>query len=150
MGAILVPEMTAIRHRIATKSPINDVFKALTSAPGLRGWWSRDCDIGEGVGAEHVLRFVKEDRRVTMRFRVEALEPGARVRWRCIDNDNPVWVGTTLEWRVQPSDEGSTLVFEHRDFTQAEGPAYAMTVEGWTHFCNSLQRYLDTGTGEPW
>lgn len=142
--------MTDIRHEITTKSSTNDVFTALTSAEGLRGWWSRDSDIGQGVGAEHELRFAKEDRNVAMRFRVEALEPGTLVRWQCTDNGNPIWVGTTLEWRVRPTTEGSTVVFEHRGFSQADGPPYAMTVEGWKHFTSSLQRYLDTGAGEPW
>ena len=42
------------------------------------------------------------------------------------------------------------LRFVHGGLAAADGPPYAMTVEGWSHFMASLERYLDTGTGEPW
>ncbi len=141
--------MSDIRHQITTNASTDAAFAALTSLTGLSGWWSRDCDIGQGVGAEHELRFQKDDRMVAMRFRVEALEPGARVRWRCIENGNPAWPGTTLEWQLVPTDEGSTILFEHRDFAAPSGPAYEMTVGGWTHFVASLRAFLDTGAGQP-
>jgi uncharacterized protein YndB with AHSA1/START domain len=141
--------MNDIHHEITSQASTNAAYAALTTPEGLRGWWARDCDISEGVGAEHELRFAKDDRLVAMRFRVEALEPDRLVRWSCVENGNPAWVGSTLEWRLEAGTAGSTIRFEHGGFA-AGGPPYEMTVQGWTHFTASLQRLLDTGTGEPW
>lgn len=98
--------MSDIQHEIESGASASAAYDALTTAAGLQGWWAKDCDVGQGVGDEHELRFVKQDRLVAMRFRVEVLEPGARVRWTCIDNGNPIWVGSTLEWTLEEGKGG--------------------------------------------
>ena len=133
-------------HVHATPTAIHD---ALTTAAGLRGWWAKDSDIGAGSPAEHELRFVKGDRRVTMRFRVDHAD-ASRVQWTCIANDNPIWIGSTLVWSTEPSDDGATLRFEHSGFADGPPPAHAMTVEGRQHFVASLRDYLHDGVGRPW
>jgi len=141
--------MTDIRHEISTKASTQAVFEALTTPDGLAAWWATDADIGTGVGAEHELRFQKGDQMVAMRFRVDAADPGSVVRWVCLENGNPVWPGTTLEWRLSESGGGCSVKFEHRGFGDAAGPPYEMTVGGWKHFMASLESYLGTGTGQP-
>src|SRR5262249_47750309 len=106
-------------------------------------------EIREGVGAPQELRFEKEGRRVEMKFRVEALEPGRRVAWVCTANDNPAWLDTWLTWEIEPTASGSVLRFRHEGFTQG-GPLYDRTVQGWEHFVASLKAYVESGRGAPW
>lgn len=140
--------MTTIRHQLETSKPANEVLAALTTKNGLQGWWSKDCDVGEGEGAAHELRFEKGGQKVVMKFVVEKADAGG-VRWRCTDNGNPVWKNTTLEWTWSADGGGTKIDFAHAGFEEDQSPPYQMTVEGWGHFMNSLKAYLDDGQGMP-
>lgn len=152
---------TTIRHELRLTADTEAARAAVVSLDGIRGWWAKDAtSTGEEPGSEHVLRFVKGDRTVAMTFRVDAVEDD-RVTWTCTDNGNPIWPGTTLTWRIEAlagrdgvgtdGDRGTRVVFEHAGFrVSADHPAYAMTVEGWRHFVDSLRSYVETGAGEPW
>src|SRR5262245_39965667 len=110
--------MTTIRHELeVTRSP-EDVYRALTTPSGLQGWWSRDCTCGDGSAGEHEMRFRKGGRTVVMRFRVDALDPGRLVAWRCVQNDNPVWPGTTLRWELAATPRGTKIAFTHAGFAE--------------------------------
>jgi len=133
--------MHTLTHSFATSATPSAVRAALTTADGIRGWWSRDCDVDEDA---HELRFDKGGRTVTMNFRVDQAEDH-EVRLTCTANGNPVWVGTTLTWRVA---EG-TVTLEHAGFAEDQSPPFAMTRDGWPMFVASLEAYLATGTGQP-
>jgi uncharacterized protein YndB with AHSA1/START domain len=141
--------MEPIRHTLNLSAKPDVAYRAVATVEGLRGWWCKDSDIAAAVGGETELRFVKDGKPVTMRFRVDALDDGKRVAWTCIENANPIWVGSTLTWTIRPDGDGSTLEFSHAGLT-AGGPPYDMTAQGWQHFMGSLEQYAETGTGQPW
>ncbi len=141
--------MTTITHELDLAASAQAVSAAVTSPEGIRGWWAKDADVGSGVGSKHALRFVKEDRTVTMGFEVTEIADG-RVTWRCTENGNPVWVGTTLSWTWTEAAGRTKLQFSHAGFAEDASPPYAMTVEGWKHFMASLVAYVETGAGQPW
>ncbi len=141
-------EKFTIRHALELQASSKAIQAALTTAAGIHGWWASDAEIGEGQGSEHILRFVKGEQTVTMKFRVDRDAPG-EVAWTCTDNGNPVWPGTTLRWKWQEEGDGARLVFEHAGFAEAASPPYQMTVGGWEHFIGSLRSYLETGEGQP-
>lgn len=137
--------MTAIHWTIDTPATPDAIRAALTTETGLAGWWAKDSDVAAGPGGEHELRFVKGERTVVMRFRVDTVADD-RVRWTCTANGNPIWPGTTLEWTFGDG----RIRFEHAGFAEDQSPPYAMTVDGWKHFAGSLASYLSAGTGQPW
>ena len=141
--------MTTMTHHLNLAAPIDRVRAALTTPEGIAGWWAKDSDVGTGIGARHELRFDKEGRTVTMAFEVTELSDDA-VAWRCTDNDNPVWPGTTLRWSLTTAGDRTRVVFEHAGFAEDTSPPYAMTAEGWKHFMASFETYVETGAGQPW
>lgn len=142
--------MTTFQASITTTSNRASSRAALATAAGIRGWWSKNCSVATEVGGDVEMTFEKGDRTVEMKFRIDALDEH-RVGWTCMENGNPVWPGTTLEWTLQPAGEGTKITFTHAGFEDANHPAYALTVgaQGWGHFLASLQAYLDTGVGQP-
>jgi uncharacterized protein YndB with AHSA1/START domain len=148
-AAAKLSRMTDIRHEIETDAAPAKAYAAIATPEGIAGWWSTDSRVATEVGGEVELRFVKDDRTVVMRFRIDALEPGKRVSWTCTDNGNPVWVGTTLTWSLRPRGSGTTIAFTHGGFAEDASPPYQMTVEGWKHFVASLRAYLASGQGQP-
>jgi uncharacterized protein YndB with AHSA1/START domain len=141
--------MEPIQHTLNLSASPEVVYRAVATPEGIQGWWCADSDRATRAGDETELRFVKDGKPVTMRFRVDVLEPDQRVAWTCIANANPIWVGSTLSWTIRRRNGGTTLEFSHGGLT-AGGPPYDMTVQGWQHFMASLSRYVETGTGQPW
>lgn len=122
---------------------------ALTTTQGINGWWSLRAEVAPGVGGEHTLRFDKGGTEVVMKFRVDGIEDN-RVSWTCLDNDNPVWPGTTLTWTLADG----AVTFRQAGFADqwVGTPPYEMTIGpgGWGHFMTSLRAYLAGDKGQPW
>jgi uncharacterized protein YndB with AHSA1/START domain len=139
--------MKTIQDEIRIEAPAKQVFDALTEQAGYRGWWNTVAEVGESVGSEAKLRFVKDGQPVNMLFRIDEVTPDERVRWTCIGHDMPSWVGTTLAWTIRESGGSALVGFEHAGWKD-EAPA--PVAEGWKHFLSSLKSYVETGTGQPW
>lgn len=129
------------------------VYDALTTAQGLRGWWSKDCDVDNRVGGELRFRFGPHYKHM----RIEKLEPDSEVRWRCtvahIDVDRftrkDEWVGTELVFHLSSAAQGQTrLDFEHVGL-MPQLECYDLCKEGWQYFMLSLQQFVATGRGTP-
>lgn len=130
-----------------------NVYAALTTEPGLRGWWTRDCDVATGVGATLRFRFGPNHKAM----RIEALIPDREVRWLCIEAQicgnfvrKDEWVGTRIVFRLTPAGTGRTrLDFEHIGLVPAL-ECYEACDKGWRHFMQSLRQLVETGRGTPY
>jgi uncharacterized protein YndB with AHSA1/START domain len=142
--------MVSINHSLEVSCSPDAAFEALTTKEGIHSWWSKDADMGEGVGSKHELRFDKEGNQVKMGFVVDALSTGEHVRWSCTANANAAWLGTTLDWRLRPNGDGTVIEFAHDGFTDDKNQGFEMTADGWKHFASSLKSYLSGGDGQPW
>jgi uncharacterized protein YndB with AHSA1/START domain len=130
------------------------VYAALTTAEGLRGWWTQDCDVANEVGGTIRFRFGSTFKDM----RIERLDPGREVRWLCtrahIAHGNLAqrdeWTGTQLVFWISPDGAGRTqLDFEHVGLIPAF-ECYAMCNRGWNHFLTSLHQLIETGRGTPY
>jgi len=137
---------------VRAEAPVEKVYRALTTAEGLRGWWTNSCDVGTKVGEALTFRFGASWKK----FQIEKLEPNREVRWRCIDQylDNMKkaneWVGTSVLFQLSEHPKGGTrILLQHLGFTP-QFECYQICEEGWHHFAGrSLKKYVETGTGQP-
>jgi uncharacterized protein YndB with AHSA1/START domain len=109
-------------HEIAIGAPPEKVYAAWTTGEGLRAWWTADASTPGAGESEYVFRFDRGT--VGFHFRVESEVPGERVLWRGVKGPGmpAEWVGTTIDVRVTPSDEGRTrMQFGHRGWRSAKG-----------------------------
>jgi uncharacterized protein YndB with AHSA1/START domain len=147
--------MNHYRHTCTVDAVPSSVYAALTTAAGLRGWWTRDCDVAAGVGA--TLRFRFGANHKTMQ--VEALVADREVRWLCTGahiacgdfTRRDEWVGTRIVFRLAPLDDGqrTRLEFEHVGLVPAL-ECYDLCRGGWDHFLRSLQQHAAAGCGTPY
>ena len=80
--------MHQITHRIDTDATPAAARAAINTSAGIKAWWSLDCDVDEsGAGGEHTLRFKKDDRNVTMRFRVD-VDPNVWPHLHCRNSES--------------------------------------------------------------
>lgn len=145
--------MKHYRQSLQIQAHPSVVYAALTTATGLRGWWTQDCDVAASLGGTHRFRFGPHHKDL----RVEQLEPERLVRWHCtgacIDlpqlSRKDEWVGTDIVFRLEALNDGRTrLDFEHQGLVPTF-ECYELCDQGWRHFLASLQHYAETGQGTP-
>ncbi|UUZ50236.1 hypothetical protein LP420_09885 [Massilia sp. B-10] len=71
--------MNHFQQTLTVAASSADVYAALSTMDGVRGWWSQDSDGSSAVGGTIHFRFGT----CFNDMRVERLEPGREVRWHC-------------------------------------------------------------------
>jgi uncharacterized protein YndB with AHSA1/START domain len=130
------------------KAPPERIYGAVATVPGIRAWWTEDCD---GDDDQFRVRFGQ----TAKAFRVER-RPG-EVRWTCTAAHIAVerltrrdeWVGTTIVFTIRELPDGSTrLDFVHEGLGEAL-ECYDLCVAGWDTFLGSLGAFVEAGRGTP-
>ena len=135
--------MPDIMHRIKIPAPPEQVYQALTTADGIRNWWTRDAELDQQTGGIGEFRFC--GRRFVARVKVDELTPPTRVGWTVT---NAAWDGNTIQFDLEADGSNSWLSFTHRGFSKAD-QGYAGATTRWGYYLLSLRRYLQTGKGMP-
>lgn len=139
-----------IIHEFEIETNEKEAFEAFTTEQGINGWWSRDCDIPSTVG--EILRVRFTDHNVEMGFRIDEFTANKKVVWTCVENPNPAFLDTIIQFEVKNSSSGVQFRFSHSNWDeQWNGKInYEQSKESWQHFMSSLKNYLETGEGQPW
>lgn len=135
--------MHDIMHLVKIHASSERVYQAITTADGIRQWWTRDAAIEAKVGAAGEVGFY--GRRFVAKITVEELIPNTRVRWKVT---NSAWEGSDIEFNLKAGGNDTSLVFAHRGFPRAD-EGYAAATTRWGFYLLSLKRYLETGKGAP-
>lgn len=127
-------------------SDSQSVYKAITTAEGLKGWWTQDCDVHPEVGGTNSFRF--EGILFNSMENIEMV-PYKKVHWKCVEGWNE-WLGTEVVFTITDrEDGGADLLFEHKGLTP-NLKCYNMCSKGWDTFIKqSLKDYIDFGKGQP-
>lgn len=132
-----------IMHLIKIHASPERVFEAVTTADGIRQWWTRDAAIEPKLGATGEFGFY--EKRFVVKLTVEELTPFTRVRWKVT---NAAWGGSDIEFNLKADGSDTALLFAHRGFPRAD-EALASATTRWGFYLLSLKRYLQTGKGTP-
>lgn len=79
--------MIDIIHRIGIKTPVMQVYKALTTLEGLGNWWTEEVKGDTKVGGKIEFYFGSKSGELIgkMVMEVKELSDEKNVRWRCIE-----------------------------------------------------------------
>ena len=137
--------MADIVHEIKIKAAPERVFQALTTLQGLKGWHSTQADGAGGAGG--VLTFRHADG-PTFRWEVTDCVPASHVAWKCAAGPGDS-VGTTVSFRLSPTDDGRTRVEQdHRGWPGTHGN-FRKCNTYWGVLLHHLKRYVETGAAAP-
>lgn len=119
----------------------------------VAGWWGRITGTTTSVGDEFV--YVVPGLHYSG-FHVTELEPGARIAWLVTGSyldfieEKQEWNGTTVEFDIRATEDGSTIVFTHRGLVPSV-ECYGVCTDAWGMFVrSSLKSFIETGTGMPY
>lgn len=133
-----------INHRISAEtSSSTAVYEALTTIPGLSGWWTRDTAGDPNPGGTIEFRFPQGG----FDMRVTDLVPDELVRWDVVDGPEE-WIGTTVDFALSRSGDHTVVNFAHRGWPDA-GEFHAHCSAKWAQFLFSLKALVETGAGQP-
>lgn len=137
--------MSDLLHNITINADGQHVYDAVATQQGMQGWWTRDTTLEARVGGTAVFGF--NHRGAVFHMTIDALEPGKLVQMSC-SGDHPEWAGTTLEWTIEPTPEGTVLHFVHRGW-RASTPFMASCNSTWGELMFRLKDYVETGRTNP-
>ncbi|MBX2885499.1 MAG: SRPBCC domain-containing protein [Granulosicoccus sp.] len=143
-------------HRsIIVNTSANHVYEALTT--GYSHWWT-PCDNAFHETGDRI-RFGFPPNVSYWTFEATKLIPNKWVELECVDAFHDIiekpnaskteWLGSRTIWKIKESEKLTQVDFEHVGLVP-ELACYRVCEAGWDHFfMNSLQQYLNTGTGTP-
>ena len=134
--------MFTISHRVEIKTDPQSVYRALSSADGISGWWSRTEGEFE-AGGEIAVHFDAS----VMTLQVLQQNP-TKIVWQCLQVE-PEWEDTQIlfEWEEQ---DGRTLVHFRHEMWAEETPLFERCSAEWAGYLLSLKDLLETGQGRPY
>jgi uncharacterized protein YndB with AHSA1/START domain len=137
--------MPEIMHLVHIHAPLDRVYSAVTTAEGIRNWWTRDVARGSKVSETGEFGF--NGHRFVVKVRVDELTPRVYAGWSMIAGA-PGWGGTTVTFDLSTQKGDTVLAFAHRGFQQADA-GYAAATTRWGAYLMSLKQYLEMGKGAP-
>jgi uncharacterized protein YndB with AHSA1/START domain len=134
-----------IAHYVEIRATPAEVYEALTTAEGVRKWWTRDTALEPKLGAEG--RFGFNDGNFIITAKVNELKPNERVHWSDVTSTHGIFDGTTITFDISPGENATGLAFAHRGFKNPAGIAPPNT--RWAYYLFSLKDHLESGKGTP-
>ena len=131
--------MPDLHHMIPIDAPAAKAYQAIATQEGLRGWWTADSTTDSRVGGKAEFGF--DHRGMVFRMKIEALEPGKRVRWSC-SGDHPEWRGTSLDWEITGQGGSSAVSFVHRGWREVT-PFFATCNSTWGELMYRLKGHVE-------
>jgi hypothetical protein len=122
------------------------VFEVLTTTEGQRAFWTANCEVtGDRARFGFAASPVDLEADVTG-------EPGKLVRMH-VTSGFPFWEGSTWEWELGPAtraESGTGVLFRHYGFADGYPEVeFAHTAQIWALIMDRLQKYVTTGTPQP-
>lgn len=136
--------MPAIVKELTIAATPENVFNALTKQDEIARWWTNDLSVKAEVGSLAEFRF--RQGAFVLQLEVAELDTNQKVSW-ITRRGSAGWEGTSVTWQLTPTQNGTTLVFNHNGFDEAY--EYRQARGTWEYFLASLKSYLETGKGTP-
>jgi Activator of Hsp90 ATPase homolog 1-like protein len=137
--------MPDILHKVAVKASPNDTAKALTTLPGLAGWWTTDTQGNSTAGGVIEFRFGTHGR---IDMKVLELDSGRRVLWEVVRGPE-VWAGTKVSFELRQEDDFTVILFKHQGWKEPSEFMHHCSTK-WAMFLMSMKSLVETGKGAPY
>ncbi len=137
--------MPEIEHELKINATPEQVYAALTTLEGVKGWHTPTaCGTG-GLGTEWRFEFANHSE---FGWEITASDQPRRVGWRCTrgPGDSP---GTTATFTLTPTSDGRTLVQHvHAGWPGTDGN-FRKCNTTWGVLLHHLRDYVETGNAAP-
>lgn len=137
--------MADIFHDLPIKAPIDRVFCAVSTPPGLDSWWTKRSSGKSEEGEEYRLYFGPE---YDWRAKVTRCVPDSQFEFEMVHADSD-WVGTRVGLRLEAQDAVTWVRFYHTGWPSAN-EHYRISCNCWAMYLRILRRFLEHGESVPY
>jgi uncharacterized protein YndB with AHSA1/START domain len=138
--------MATHSHRITIDAPRDDVFKAITTEDGLRGWYTATTEGGAGHGQNITLHFKTKEG--PFQWKIAIPKPGTTVRWECIQGPGSSEGTTAIFQLADKGDGGTTVELDHGGVEESDDKLKTCNTM-WGVLMLHLKKYVETKQSEP-
>lgn len=131
--------------RVGLRASPQEIYDALTDPKKLARWWTSDTR-GNGAEVGGTLEFWFG--KFCQTFQVEALKPGALVRWKATKEGVAEWAGTEVSFTISTDEKQTFVRFRHAGW-RADTDFFAHCSMKWATFLLSFKDFLEKGEGRP-
>ena len=137
--------MRQILHSVHIHASPSAVYDALTTAKGLRRWWTTKVEVEERAGG--VIRFTFTGD-FNPQMKQTALEKPSFIDWRCIGG-HPNWQDNTFRFSLNDRKGETLLMFTQEYARELSDEIYGTYNFNWGYYLNSLKQFCESGAGAP-
>ena len=137
--------MKKILHAFDVDVPREKVFAALTTQPGLSGWWTTEVSLEKGEVTRIRFHFADD---FNPCMEVIQLEPNQIVKWKCIEG-HANWLANIFSFTLKESGAQTRVVFTQDYARELSDDDYGSYNFNWGYYLESLRVYCETGEGKP-
>ena len=138
--------MASTEHRITIDASKDQVFEAITTADGLKGWYSPDVAGKSDKGGEVTLSFTEKEG--PFRWRVTEAERGSLVRWECLAGPGKS-AGTVATFKLSSVGADRTIVnLDHKGFEESDEKLKTCNTL-WGALMGHLKAFVETKQPKP-
>ena len=138
-----------LHHHIQINAKPESIYQAITTATGIKQWWTTDVIMDEKVGGRAVFGF--GDHSTFFEMAIERLDPYKTVHWACTGGNAEEWIGTSQIFEInQPDDAGMVdLRFSHTGWKSNKGYIYLCNTT-WGYLMVNLKLCIEEGISQPY
>ena len=137
--------MPDILHDFPIKAPLEQVFRAVSTAEGLATWWTQRSAGTPLHGAEYELGFGPG---YEWRATVTRYVPNSEVEFEMVHADSD-WTRTRVGIQLEPRECGTWVRFSHRGWPTAN-EHFRVSSCCWAMYLRVLRRSLEHGESVPY
>jgi Activator of Hsp90 ATPase homolog 1-like protein len=137
--------MKQIIHAVHIHAAPSDVFQALTTAEGLRRWWTTQVQAEEREGGVISFTFTGD---FNPRMKQTRLDLDLRVEWLCVAGHSN-WQDNTFSFALEERKGETLLMFSQGYARELSDEVYGTYNFNWGYYLNSLKLLCEKGAGVP-
>lgn len=120
------------------KSPVDKVYKALTSEEGLKQVWTSKLKVKPEIGFINEFDF---DEGYVTKMEIVELEENRKIVWECIASDEE-WVGTGISFELLEKEGVTSVILKHFNWRK-KTDFYRWCSYNWALFLFRLKNYCE-------
>ena len=137
--------MATSAHKITIDAPKDEVFEAITTVDGLKGWYSPDVSGKSEKGGQVTLSFTEKEG--PFKWNVTEADKGSLVRWECTQGPGKA-AGTTATFTLSGSGDKTVVALDHEGFQESDEKLKTCNTL-WGALMHHLKQFVETEQSKP-
>lgn len=130
--------MHSIEHLNKIKSPVEKVYRTLTTQAGLSAIWTEKLKVNSVIGQINEFDF---DEGYITKMKIDYLKKNNQIIWHCVNSDDE-WTGTWIVFEMKEEENQTSIILKHSHWKEVTD-YYRWCNYHWAMFLYRLKIYCE-------